>query len=78
MAKGLKIESGDSGGYSPPSYWKESNLARIDVTNEESLHKWGSLLHLHRHELLSAVAEFGPVVRDIRRGLLLRRQDEAA
>lgn len=78
MSKGLKIENGNSGGSSPPAYYRESAQARIDINSEESLEKWASNLHLERKELLAAIKEFGPVVRDIRRGLLNSRKDEAA
>lgn len=73
----LKVGTGESGGYSPPSYWKEGALGTIDPQSEESLSKWESVLHLSRKELLEAIDRFGPVVRDIRRGLL-NSQDEAA
>ena len=78
MSKGLKIENGNSGGSSPPAYYREPPLAKIDVSSEESLERWGSILHLGRNELLSAIDEFGPVVRDIRRGLVNAKEDKAA
>ena len=37
----LKVNTGESGGYSPGSYYKESPLASVDVKSEESLEKWG-------------------------------------
>jgi hypothetical protein len=78
MSKGLKIENGNSGGSSPPAYYREPPLARIDTSSEESLEKWGAILHLGRKDLLSAINEFGPVVRDIRRGLINAKDDKAA
>ena len=74
----FKVHSGDSGGYSPPTYSGEMKLAKIDFASEESLAKWESVLHLSRKELLAAISDFGPVVRDIRAGLLARSQDKAA
>lgn len=70
MSKGLKVEAEDGGGFSPPRYYKEPPMAKIDIHDEESLEKWGNILHLERHELLKAIEEYGPVVRDIRRGFL--------
>jgi hypothetical protein len=74
----LKVGTGPSGGYSPPSYWKEAKDAQIDPNCEESLKKWEEVLHLSRSEILAAIDDFGPVVREIRRGLLYRSQNEAA
>lgn len=74
---GIKVHNGDGGGYSPPGYYKEPLQAVIDVHSEESLQKWGSVLHLERSELLQAINDFGPVVRDIRRGLLKQFQEAA-
>lgn len=73
----LKVSGGDGGGYSPPGYYREQAPAVIDVKSEESLDKWETVLHLSRSELLQAIKDFGPVVRDIRRGLL-NQSDEAA
>lgn len=73
----FKVHSGDSGGYSPPTYHAEMKLAKIDVASEESLAKWESVLHLSRKELLAAIQDFGPMVRDIRAGLLSRQNDAA-
>lgn len=72
----LKIDNSDGNGYSPPGYYRESAPAVIDVNNEESLMKWEKILDMNRKELLQAVQEFGPVVRDIRRGR--RARDQAA
>ena len=74
----LKVDTSESGGYSPPGYRKDMPLAQIDAASEESLAKWESVLHLSREELLSCIKDFGPVVRDIRVGLLHRNRDEAA
>ena len=73
----LKVHTGESNGYSPGSYYKASNPAVIDINNEESLAKWEGILGLNRKELMSAIESFGPVVRDIRRGLRISH-DEAA
>lgn len=66
----LKVYTGESGGHSLGAYYKEPALAMVDVNSEESLEKWGSVLELSTRELLEAVKTFGPVVRDIRIGLL--------
>lgn len=66
----LKVYTGESGGHSPGGYYKEPALAVVDINSEESLEKWGSVLELSTKELLEAVKNFGPVVRDIRVGLL--------
>lgn len=78
MSRSVKITNGDSGGASPPAYYKAPPDAVINIDSEDSLSKWESVLHLSRAELLSAIKDFGPVVRDIRRGLRARNQDEAA
>lgn len=77
MSKYLKINTGESNGYSPPNYWKRSKAAVIDINNDENLTKWETVLNLSRKELIEAINLFGPVVIDIRRGLLKSR-DEAA
>jgi hypothetical protein len=78
MSKKLSVYTGESGGYSPAPYSKEMKLATIDVSSEADLEKWGNVLHLSRSELLAAINDFGPVVRDIRIGLLHRSSDRAA
>lgn len=78
MSRRLKVDAGDSAGLSPPLYWKEAIAARIDVASEESLLKWESVLALSRHELIAAIVKFGPVVRDIRRGLMQATPEEDA
>ncbi len=72
----LKIGSGDSGS-SPPPYSGELKLAVIDVNDESSLLKWEAVLGLSRSEIIEAVKNFGPVVRDIRRGLRAQNEDAA-
>ena len=67
MSDKFKIQPGDSGN-SPGSYWTDLKLATIDVTSEESLEKWGNLLHLSRSELLDSIKKYGNTVRDIRVG----------
>jgi len=74
---GIKVYTGESNGYSPGAYYQSSAPAIIDVNSEESLHKWQELLHLTRKELLEAIENFGPEVRNIRRGLLAS-SDQAA
>lgn len=74
---GIKVHTGESNGYSPGSYYRSGPDAAIDVSSEESLNKWQAVLHLDRKELLEAIQEYGPVVRDIRKGLL-NASDQAA
>jgi hypothetical protein len=74
---GIKVHTGESNGHSPGSYYRSSALAVIDVNSEESLSKWQEVLHLSRKELLEAISQFGPEVRNIRRGLL-SSSDKAA
>jgi hypothetical protein len=65
----FKVHSGDSNGYTPPGYYKEAHSAFVDVKSEDSIKKWQAILELSRSELLYAVEEFGPLIKDIRRGL---------
>ncbi len=74
---GIKVHTGESNGYSPGAYYKSAPSAVIDVNSEESLNKWQAVLHLNRKELLEAINNFGPVVRNIRQGLLAST-DQAA
>ena len=74
---GLKVYTGESNGYSPGAYYQSSAPATVDINSEESLKKWEEVLHLSRKELLQAVENFGPLIRNIRRGLL-ESADEAA
>lgn len=74
---GLKVHTGESNGHSPGSYYKSAPSAAIDVNSEESLKRWQDVLHLTRKELLEAIHDFGPEVRNIRRGLLAS-SDQAA
>jgi hypothetical protein len=73
----LKISNGLSGDSSPPSYWREAAGAEVDVADQQSLEKWAQVLDLSLPELHQAVRQFGPVIKDIRRGLL-NQNDEAA
>ena len=77
MGDRIKVCCGDSGGYSPPAYYREGAEAVIDDSNSESLEKWATILHLSQAELLNAIKDFGPVVRHIRKGLLARRNEAA-
>lgn len=73
----IKVHTGESNGHSPGAYYQSSAPAVIDVNSEESLNKWQDVLHLSRKELLDAIGNFGPEVRNIRRGLL-SSSDQAA
>ena len=77
MANNIKVETGASNGHSPSRYWKEPRMARIDLNNDENIDFWASELNIPRSHLLVAAKDFGPVIRDIRRGLA-RSVDEAA
>lgn len=78
MARNLKILPGDSGGSSPPTYYRGGPNARVDVESVEDIQKWSGVLDITKAELLEAIEKYGPVVRDIRIGLLKERSDEAA
>lgn len=56
---------------------QQNHTPVVDVEDEESLRKWGEVLHLSREELIAAVKSFGPKVRDIRLGLA-GRENKAA
>lgn len=73
----IKVNTGESGGYSPGAYYKEGKLARVNVNDSADVAKWASVLQISEGELLFAVKEFGPVIRDIRIGRL-NQKDEAA
>lgn len=73
----IKVGTGESNGYSPGAYYRSSAPAVIDVNSEESLQKWETVLKLSRKELLEAVQNFGPYVRNIRIGLK-QSDDQAA
>lgn len=75
----LKVGTDAGNGSSPGLYYKEPPAAKVDVSSEASLQKWGEMFGLSRKELLAAVDSFGPDVRHIRRGLLQQKsEDEAA
>lgn len=76
MSTKLKVLSSESGGQSALGYYKEPPLARVDPDSPESVAKWSEVLGLERKDLLHAVQHFGPIIRDIRRGL--RTQKEGA
>ncbi len=66
----FKIDAGNGNGFSPGAYYKEPPQAKIDPTSEEELLKWEASLQIDRKTLLQAIKDFGPGVRDIRRGLI--------
>ncbi len=74
MSKKIGVYSGDGGGYSPPAYCKEQSLAVIDINSPESIEKWARVFEISTTDLVAAIKEFGPVVRDIRRGFLERKE----
>lgn len=74
MSKSFKVETGESGGYSPGAYYKESTPGRVDVNDPKDLAKWAASLEMSESELIFAVKEFGPNVRDIRRGKLNKKE----
>lgn len=73
----IKVNTGESGGYSPGAYYKEGKLGRVDESDPADVAKWAEVLGISEGELLLAVKEFGPIIRDIRRGRL-NQSDEAA
>lgn len=66
----IKIDGGDSGGYSPGAYYKEIKPSKVDVNNSADVSKWANVLGISEAELLDNVRTYGPVIRDIRRGRL--------
>ena len=77
MTDRLKISGDDSGGSSPPTYYRAAPAAEVDINCRESLDKWAQILHLSHTDLIKAVEEFGPVIKDIRRGLRKKRNEAA-
>jgi hypothetical protein len=73
----FKVYSSDSNGYSPPGYYKDPPSAFVDLQSEESIKKWQEVLKMTRSELVYAVEEFGPLIKNIRRGLRNRKNDAA-
>lgn len=71
----LKVLPNDSGGLSPGGYYR-STEAIVDISNEEDVNKWASNLDISPKELKAAVAIYGCVIKDIRRGLI--REKNAA
>ena len=65
----IKVGTGNSDGYSPGAYYKASKPAVIDPNDKVAFANWCNVLGLSERELTSAIREFGPRVRDIRRGL---------
>lgn len=74
----IKVGSSDSGGYSPGAYYKASQPATIDVNNKIALLNWCNILGISEKDLLAAVKEYGPRVRDIRKGLREAQENKAA
>jgi hypothetical protein len=76
----FKVDNGGGSGFGALLYYKEGPQAQVDIHNEESLMTWQKSLQLTRQELLQAIREFGPGVKDIRRGLVNKKdgQDKAA
>lgn len=73
----FKVYSSDSNGYSPPGYYKDPPSAFVDLQSEESIKKWQEILKMTRSELVYAVEEFGPLIKNIRRGLRNRESHAA-
>jgi hypothetical protein len=77
MSKIIKIETGESGGYSPGSYYKNCRPARVDINDSKDVAKWAACLEISESKLIFAAKEFGPFIRDIRREIM-KLKDEAA
>lgn len=65
----FKVFTGQGDGTGAFAYYKEPKPGVIDVENEESLAQWEKSLQLTRKELLEAIKNYGPIGRDIRRGM---------
>lgn len=74
---GIKVHTSESNGYSPGSYYREGAPAQLDVNSEESISKWCEILNLSRKDLLAAAEAYGPVIKNIRRGLRQSEEDAA-
>jgi len=74
----FKIDSGGGQGFSPGAYYREPKPAKIDLNDESDLLKWEASLQIDRKTLLEAIKTYGPIVRDIRRGLVNEKSDKAA
>lgn len=66
----FKIDGGQGNGFSPGAYYKEPPQTKIDPQSEEDLLRWEAALQVDRKTLLQAIKDFGPGVKDIRRGLV--------
>ena len=77
MSKSIKVDTGESGGCSPGAYYRESKPGIVDVSNSDDVAKWAASLEVSEGELYSLVKEFGPNIRDIRRGKLNQRKEAA-
>ncbi len=77
MSKSLKVETGESGGYSPGAYYRESKPGMVDVNDSKDVAKWAAALEISEGELIMAVKIYGPIIRDIRLGRLNEKKDAA-
>ena len=53
------------------------NNAKIDLLDSDSVNKWKEVLGLSSRDLFNAVQDFGPNVKDIRRGLINQKSNES-
>ena len=74
----IKVSTGASNGYSFGGTYESRQEGTVDVKDEESLKKWSYVLGITKSELVDAVKEFGPIVRNIRRGLNSSQDNQAA
>lgn len=74
----FKIDGGNGNGFSPGAYYKEPPQAQIDPQSDADLQKWEASLQVDRKTLLEAIKAFGTGVRDIRRGLVNQKSQDAA
>lgn len=51
------------------------NNAQIDLLDSDSVNKWKGVLGLSSRDLFNAVQDFGPNVKDIRRGLINQKSE---
>ncbi len=56
---------------------ESQNNAQIDLLDSDSVNKWKEVLGLSSRDLFNAVQDFGPNIKDIRRGLINQKSEDA-
>lgn len=66
---GIKVHTGASNGYSFGASYESGPDAQVNLADEKSLEKWSYVLGISKRELIDAAKEFGPVIKNIRKGI---------